>query len=385
MTVLLLVLLIAALLLAWVLFWRQWQHDEAEESIEHDERVSPLLRGINYLLVDEPDLALQEMIQVAKLRSEAADVYMALGEMFRSHGEIGRAVRIHQNILARPEVSPELYLQAHFALGKDFQTGGLLDRALRHYQKVLDVEPGNLNALEASLRIREQSSEWLKAEWLLLRIEQLQGDQNALHRAYLWGALAEDAIQQGELVVAQEYAEKSLELANNCGHAYILLVKLALQSGKYDNVKETFLAMQHDTPMYAHLLIPLLLKEDVFYEFMMAYWHKQQDHELALAWMEELAKHDLEAASILRKDLSFVPSSLRDSLRLAAIGMNDDAIFVIQAKQWRMGMKHYCCTQCGVQTVDMRWQCPQCHEWGSMRPILEDDGLTRIVHHKNHK
>ncbi|MDQ6954529.1 MAG: heat-shock protein [Mariprofundaceae bacterium] len=380
MTTLLLVLLLAALILAWVLFWRQWQQDDAEPSIEHDERVSPLLRGINYLLVDKPDLALQEMVQVAKLRSEAADVYMALGEMFRSHGEIGRAVRIHQNILARPDVSSELYLQAHFALAKDFQTGGLLDRALRHYQKVLDVKSGHLNALKASLRIREQSSEWLKAEALLSRIEQLQGDQNALHRAYLWGALAEDAIQKKQFDVAQEYAEKSLALSVNCGHAYILLMSLALQSGKYDNVKNILLAMQQDAPIYVHLLIPLLLKEDIFYDTIMDYWHRQQDHELALAWMEEVAKQDRDEAITLKENLSFMPLSLRNSLRLAAIGMNDDAVFVLQAKQWRASMKHYCCAQCGVQTVDMRWQCPQCHQWGSMCPILEDDGLSRIIH-----
>lgn len=73
----------------------------SEARVEEDERISPLLRGINYLLSDEPDRALQEMVQVARLRSEAAEVYMALGEMFRSKGEIGRAVRIHQNLLAR--------------------------------------------------------------------------------------------------------------------------------------------------------------------------------------------------------------------------------------------------------------------------------------------
>lgn len=135
MTTLLMSLIAAALLVMAALYWRQIQDEEDGDTQQEDGRVTPLLRGINYLLSDEPDLALQEMVQVARLRSEAADVYMALGEMFRAKGEIGRAVRIHQNILARPDIPKALHLQAHLALGKDFQTGGLLDRALRQYEK----------------------------------------------------------------------------------------------------------------------------------------------------------------------------------------------------------------------------------------------------------
>ncbi|MDQ6967714.1 MAG: heat-shock protein [Mariprofundaceae bacterium] len=379
MTALLFILLVGGLLFVWVLFWRQWQDDDELPNIEHDERISPLLRGINYLLTDEPDLALQEMVQVAKLRSEAADVYMALGEMFRSHGEIGRAVRIHQNILARPDVSPELYLQAHFALAKDFQTGGLLDRALRHYQKVLDVRSDHLNALTASLRIREQSSEWLKAEELLSRIERLEGDEDGLHRAYLWCAMAQDALQNEQYNVAQEYINNALDLAKNCGHAYILLVELALKKHDVEKLKHTLSVMQRETPDYLHLLTPLLLQSDACADELMVYWQEQHDHELALAWMEEIAKHDVHAAICLREKMSFVPAGLRESLRLAAMDMNSDEFFVEQAKKWRVTMKHYSCTQCGVQTVDMRWQCPQCNQWGSMSAITEGDKLTKGV------
>lgn len=379
MTAILLVVLVVLLLFVWVLFWRQWQHDDVSPDIEHDERVSPLLRGINYLLTDEPDRALQEMVQVAKLRSEAADVYMALGEMFRSHGEIGRAVRIHQNILARPDASSELYLQAHFALAKDFQTGGLLDRALRHYQKVLDVRSDHLDALTASLRIREQSSEWLKAEELLSRIERLKGDEDGLHRAYLWGALAQDAMQNDTYNVAQEYVNNALDLAKNCGHAYVLLVELALQNNDVKQLQHILSVMQVETPNYVHLLIPLLLQSDVCAAELMIYWQEKHDHELALAWMEELAKEDVAAAIALRGKMSFVATGLRESLRLAAMGMNADEFFVGQAKKWRATMKHYGCQKCGVQTVDMRWQCPQCHEWGSMSAITEGDKLAKGV------
>ncbi len=369
-------LLVLALGAAWVFFWRQWQdNEEIKPDVEHDERVSPLLRGINYLLSDEPDRALQEMVQVARLRSEAADVYMALGEMFRSHGEIGRAVRIHQNILARPDVPSSLYLQAHLALAKDFQAGGLLDRALRHYQKVLDVKSDHIDALTASLRIREQSSEWGEAEELLSRIERLQGDEDSLHRAYLWSALASDAMDSGDMDVAERYIEKSLALAEACGQAHILKIKMALEKSDLEEIKSAIECMQKDAPRYLHLLVPLLIQKDgkAYEDLLMQCWKSDRDDELALAWLEEVASIDKDAISDLQQRLEFVSHNLRNSLRLAALGMNGDSVLVAHAKQWRVSMKHYCCTECGVQIVDMRWQCPQCHHWGSMEALTESN------------
>ena len=101
MTTLLLIVIAFLLLVIIAFYWHQFQNDDVEAMVE-DHRVPPLLRGINYLLSEEPDLALQEMVKVAKLDSEAVDVYMSLGEMFRSKGEIGRAVRISSKHFSSP-------------------------------------------------------------------------------------------------------------------------------------------------------------------------------------------------------------------------------------------------------------------------------------------
>ena len=179
------ILIAVAVLVTVALLWKN-REDFTEDSSEHeaeDIRVTPLLRGINYLLSDKPDQALQEMVQVAKIRSESAEVYMALGEMFRAQGEYSRAVRIHQNLLARPDVSADLHFQAYVSLGRDFQAGGLLDRALRHYDKALAIQSDHLESLNACLRIREQSHEWEDAEWLVSRLEQIESVSYHEHRA----------------------------------------------------------------------------------------------------------------------------------------------------------------------------------------------------------
>jgi len=373
MTTVSVIILLLCFAVLWVLFWKQWQADDSSVVPEKDMRITPLLRGINYLLSDEPDLALQEMVQVAKLRSEAVDVYMALGEMFRAKGEFGRAVRIHQNILARPDISQALYLQAHLALAKDFQAGGLLDRALRHFQKVMDVQSGHVNALLASLRIRELSSEWHEAEDLLSRIERIQGQVNGMHRAYLWAAMAQEALDAGRIDEADEYANKSLSLAKECAHAYLILLAIAVQRENQAQIESCMDAMQQQTPDYIALVLRSLgVKKHK--DILLQAWNQTKNHELALAWLERLGNEDSDSSvTALKKELSFEAMDLRESLRLSALGLNTDTALVAQAKSWRKLMKQYACKQCGVQTVDMRWQCPQCHTWGSLSTIVESE------------
>jgi len=345
----------------WILLLRPTNKDSQDSPPLDDKRVSPLLRGIHHLLSDKPDLALQDMVEVAKLRSESTEVYMALGEMFLSQGEIGRAVRIHQNILARPEVPQALYIQAHFALAKDFQTGGLLDRALRHYQKVLEVQSDHLEALIASLRIREIGHEWQEAESLLSRVERIEDTDASLHRAHLWAELSEVCLQQKDFTQARQYADQSLRISEHCTHAYLVMIAIELHEQNLPAVVEHVRRMQTIAPDHLHLLVPIL--HPTHTEILMQCWQESHNHELALTWLEKLStdKND----QLIKAQISLTPKHLRESLRLAALGEVANQPLVQHAKTWRKQMKRYHCKHCGVDVVEMYWQCPQCHTWGS--------------------
>jgi len=377
MTTLLMSLIAAALLVMAALYWRQIQDEGNNDVREEDGRVTPLLRGVNYLLSDEPDLALQEMVQVARLKSEAADVYMALGEMFRAKGEIGRAVRIHQNILARPDVPKTLHLQAHLALGKDFQTGGLLDRALRQYEKALMIESGHVEALEASLRIREQSREWVEAEELLSRLEQIQGDSLHLHRAYLFAEMADSYFPE-DIEKAQACARRALELDVLCAHAHIVLIRIYLQQDDFSQAEKALQEMQGKAAEHLHLLVAAIMGNQKFYQrygenMLMEYWHAVKDEELALSWLEAVAaKEGTNVVNALKQKLNFSASTLRGSLRLAGIESDVKTPLSEHAIKWRKKMTHFVCGECGVKVIELRWQCPQCHAWGTMHAIREE-------------
>ncbi len=365
-------------LVAAAYFWREREKQLFSDNLEEqpeDTRVTPLLRGINYLLSDKPDQALQEMVQVAKIRSESAEVYMALGEMFRAQGEYGRAVRIHQNLLARPEVSRDFQFQAYVSLGRDFQAGGLVDRALKHYAKALAIQPDHLESLYACLRIREQSHEWDEAEWLVSRLEQLENKSYHEHRAYLKAEMAKHALEQGDTALAESLTIEALQLSPSCTHAHLLRIQQHMQAGESDKaIAQAKLFLQEAKPEH-HMLLPKVLMQDkAFYEahgrtLLLEIWEAHHDVEVGVAWVEEVAKHDgIEAAKALQKTLGFKELSLRHELRLAALGEPEDNLMQ-QAKLWRLSMKLFACKQCGVQVHDMRWQCPKCNTWGSMEPL----------------
>ncbi len=384
MNTLLLALIAAALVVLVALLLRPVageREDEAEAA--EDARVAPLVRGINYLLNDEPDRALQEMVRAARLRSDAAEVYLALGDMFLGQGEIGRAVRIHQNLLARPDLPEDLRLQAQFALARDFQTGGLLDRALRHYEKVLAVRPDHVPSLEACLRIREASHEWDEAESVLARIEQVTGRPRQRHRAYLLAEQAARLLEKGNpgTEEAEKLVDRALSIFPGCGHAWLIRLRLAMNREDRAGVIEALEGFWQHAGEYLPLALnPLVesgLDERNEVRGRLREWGRggsRNSQELALSWIEAVARiRGRDAARALKEEIGFEPAGLRSSLRLTAAVADGDGAIESHARAWRSGTRNFACERCGVEVVEMRWQCPQCHAWGTMHPIGEEE------------
>jgi len=368
---------ILAIVAAFIWFsWQQRQPDVEDRPDQKDARISPLLRGINYLLSDEPDQALKELVHVARLQTETAEVYLALGDLFRNKGEFGRAVRIHQNLLARPGLPETLHMEAQLALAMDFQTGGLLGRALQQYRKVLDTQPGHVPALEATLRIREQGKEWDLAEEVLSRLDQVRGASSSLHHAYLMTEMARKKQSEADEGYAAELVAKAIDTNPACAAAHMLLAEIDLNRGDHDAAFASMERLQQAAPQYIPLLVPVLLECPEIYAkqgkaFLLACWEKQHDECMALEWIKCVnEKYGVEEARLLMTKISFSPESLRTCLHLKAI-MGDDDPLAQASRHWQQQSKNFTCSHCGVEVMDMRWQCPQCHEWGSMRPIQE--------------
>lgn len=375
--ILLAAILAACGVLIWVL-WRQQDVQNNKTKEQEDARVPPLLRGINFLLSDEPDRALKELVHVAKLQTETAEVYLALGDMFRNKGEFGRAVRIHQNLLARPDLPQNLHMQAQYALAVDFQAGGLLGRALQQYGRVLDRQPGHIHALEASLRIREQGREWELAEELLQRLDRVRGTTSDLHHAYLLTEMARQKLARRDEDGALSLVQEAITRDPACAAAHLLLAEIDLKRGDVDAAVNSMRQLHAAADYYLPLLIPALLAHPEAYAshgqtFLRECWQEKHDELLAIAWIRAMhAAQGEDAARQTMMDIDFEPHSLPACLHLKALLGEDDSL-TRASREWQSAQKNFSCVKCGARFVDMRWQCPQCHEWGSMRPIKEKE------------
>src|SRR3954447_12304908 len=119
-------------------------------------------KGLNFLLNEQPDQAIDAFIEIVKLDPETVDLHFALGNLFRRRGETERAIRVHQNLLSRPDLPAEQHLQAEFELGQDYLKAGLLDRAEESFNRLL-ATPHAVQAQRALLEIFQREKEWPRA------------------------------------------------------------------------------------------------------------------------------------------------------------------------------------------------------------------------------
>src|SRR5687767_9315261 len=120
-------------------------------------------KGLNFLLNEQPDKAIDAFIEIVKLDPETIELHFALGSLFRRRGEIERAIRVHQNLLARPDLPSEYQIYSQYELGQDYLKAGLLDRAEETFNLLVDTPQYGAQARRALLEIYQREKEWMRA------------------------------------------------------------------------------------------------------------------------------------------------------------------------------------------------------------------------------
>ncbi|MGA8204161.1 MAG: hypothetical protein WB812_06540, partial [Woeseiaceae bacterium] len=159
---------------------------------ERDEEDAPpplnvdYLKGLNFLLNEQTDQALEHFLQMVRVDDKTIETHFALGNLFRRRGEVDRAIRIHQNIIARPDIAAEQRDQALYALAKDYLGAGLLDRAENMFARLAEGSRYQVQALQNLCGIYEQEKEWQHAIEAGQKLEQLGGRSLALQIAHYY-------------------------------------------------------------------------------------------------------------------------------------------------------------------------------------------------------
>src|SRR5512140_1256313 len=198
-----------------------------------ESRALPLsyFRGLNFLLNEQPDKAIESFIVVVKVDPQTIDLHFALGSLFRRQGEIDRAIRMHQNLLDRPDLTADKRQAVIFELAQDFHRAGLLDRAEELFTK-LDGTPFEHASLGFLLSIYETEKDWPKAIAVTRRMEALAKQPYYKEIAHYQCELAQGALLKSDFDAARRDIDQALSEYRACTRAMMLLGDLEAQQGR---------------------------------------------------------------------------------------------------------------------------------------------------------
>ncbi len=340
-------------------------------------------KGLNFLLNEQPDQAIEAFIEAARVDPETIELHFALGSLFRRRGETDRAIRVHQNLIERDGLSDRQRLHALSELGQDYLKAGLLDRAEDIFLKLRDTDRDE-EALKNLLEIYQQEKEWAKA----IAVAESMPD----HADHVWQKeiaefrceLAANAMIDGRHDDARRLLDEALAANRKCVRATLLLGELAAKVGAGDTAIEHWKRIEQQNPAYVSLAAEKLMA--VFIQ----QGRMEQGIELLRGWLERHPSLDLLEA-VFRAELdnegpaaayTLVREELRRNPTLLGLDKFLEAQILVSPPERRADLEliknlihnhtrrvaRYRCDACGFKARQFYWRCPGCGGWETYPP-----------------
>lgn len=350
-----------------------------------ESRALPLsyFRGLNFLLNEQPDKAIESFIEVVKVDPQTVDLHFALGSLFRRQGEIDRAIRMHQNLLDRPDLPADKRTMATYELAQDFHRAGLLDRAEELFTR-LDGTPFEHPALSHLISIYETEKDWTKAIAATRRMEALAKQPYFKEIAQYHCELAQAALVKGDYAKAAEELETAYGTYRGSARATLLAGDVDAQRGrpaeaiatwqKIESQNPAFLALAADRMADAYRRLPDAAQG---IRVLKSYQAQYPSLDLLNALFTLVLEHEgpEAAATLIRDELARNPTLLgldrllEAQLAAAPAERRHDLALVkglVAQHIKRLGM--YKCDHCGFRAKQYYWRCPGCLKWETYSP-----------------
>ncbi len=357
-------------------------------------------KGLNYLLDGRPDGAVDAFINALEVNTETLETHIALGNLLRKRGEVDRAIRIHQNLLARPSLPRAQVHQAHLELARDYISAGLLDRAERLLIDLVAESPVQRRASQWHLMdIYQSEREWQQAIDIaagLLPRKSLLGGSGAesteepgqsvpVVLSHYYCELAAEQHQAGDLMSARNLLQEALSRDKQCVRASIMLGAVEYDAGRYKQAIKALRRVRQQDPVYISESIATLRacfrelgEERALRAYLMECLELHPSPPLLLATVEDLREVEGQdvAERFLVEQLEKMPS-LRGLEKLVSLqadssdGDTRENLCLLQQLVQRLIEERpsYRCSHCGFAGRHLHWFCPGCKYWGTITPI----------------
>ncbi|MFH0845627.1 MAG: tetratricopeptide repeat protein [Pseudomonadota bacterium] len=372
---------IAAFIIGFLIgrFIRLFQEKKKKSIAREGEKA--FFKGVQYILSNDHDQAIEELTKSVQINSDTIETYMALANLYRSKGDIDRALRIRQSIILRPSIDEQAKIQAMIDMGLDYRKGGFLNRALETFLHVLKTQPSSLIALEELEKIYEDIKDWENAFAIRQKIAGLiKGDHRHI-LAHHQTELGKSFQEKGDLSKAKACFTKAISIYEGCVDAHLHLGDLYFSKGEYKKAVTTwkkivkiephftFLAyrrlegayskMENLKPVEDFLKDCAQLNSDAFTRMALArYLYNEKDIQGAIR----------ELQSALALDPSFWEARKFMGEILLQKDMKEEALLAYGELIHFLDIPYleFQCAHCGFRPSDLLWQCPQCRKWDTI-------------------
>lgn len=352
------------------------------------------LKGLNFLLNNKPDPAIDAFVHSLDVNAETLETHLSLGALLRKQGEVERAIKVHQNLLARSNLTVHQQHQVEYELAQDYFKAGLYDRA-EHL--LLTLKDRKSHYTEASLLslidIYQYESEWQKALDAIQFLEKCstkkEAKQWAALKAHCCCEIAEDSLSSNELDVAKDYIKKALSHNKQSLRASLLACRFDVHQGHLRKALNHLKRLLQEQPAYIDHALPTIfdtyqrLNDPLSYRYFLESFYAQ----FASFTVMKAIADELERTEGIESAIEYVSNQVASRASLKGVNLLLDYYLVFSKGRTLEHLrslktvltsilnqsKSYRCQSCGLKTHELHWHCPTCKTWDSIQPA---DDLT---------
>jgi len=346
------------------------------------------LNATQYLISGHKDLAIKEFLNAVDLNRETMETYFALGGLFRSNGEIEKAISIHRSLIARENINEATRLRALKELAVDFDKGGFVDKAIETYKDVLRINRDQFEVILALCRIYEDIEDWDQAYNYRIMLSKVGHENQSETISHILVEKAKKRFERGEYKECSEDLDDAFRFAPSVS-AKILRLKLYLSQDQMEDAKDLLLELIKEHPMYTSFIFVSLDEYDSKDENYKEKLDILKERFLRMEDKETLSSPSVALSQVrLLKDKNRIDeafatlsawmrenSASSDVLKIEYVKLLIEVGKVEEALKETQGLlgsihnsltRHYC-SQCGFNSDQIFWRCPQCHNWETIQ------------------
>lgn len=344
--------------------------------------------GLNFLLSNQKDKAVDLFLDMLKEDSGTLEAHLTLGNLFRSRGEVDRAIRIHQALMESSSLTFEQRLLAIQQLGRDYMTAGFYDRAEDMFLQLIDEEDFRQYALQQLIIVYQSTSDWSKAINVATKLVKLGQTKYNKDIAQFFCELAALAIAADDLSKAMFYLQKSISADANCARTSLMFGRVLMAQGNYVKAVQYLRQILNQDKAFIGEALPFIKEcyqhldqEDELKQFLKQCVETDSGNaaELMLADIIEKQTGRDAAQYYIYRELVKHPN-LKGFYRLmdyhladAEEGRAKESLLLLRnmVGEQVKAIPNYRCERCGFTVNSIYWLCPACRSWATIKPIRD--------------